>query len=398
VKPDIRCLTPEDIEELVATRRDLHRHPELAFEEVRTGGVVSKRLQELGVPHRSGVARTGVVGLLGPGASGGPAGRVVLLRADMDALPMQEENDVPYRSTTDGKMHACGHDCHVASLLAAARALKREEAGLRGTVKLCFQPAEEGFSGAEEMIQAGALEGPKVDAAFGYHVWQDLDFGTVAVTPGPFMAAVDEFLVTLTGRGCHAAAPHLGIDPVLAAAHVTTALQSIVSRNVDPFLGAVVSVTQIRAGSAFNIVPGSAWMNGTVRVMDAGVWKELPGHFERVVRNTAAALGCEAEIEYRRTHQPTVNDPAMAALAHQVAAEVVGEQNVRSDVRTMGGEDFSSFLQRVPGCFLAVGSRNPERGLVHGHHHPRFDIDERALQVGTEILVRLAGRIAGPEV
>ncbi|MBI5836837.1 MAG: amidohydrolase [Candidatus Eisenbacteria bacterium] len=395
MSPDIRTLTPADIEELVATRRDLHRHPETAFEEVRTSGVVSKRLGEIGVPHRTGLARTGIVGLVGRGASAGDAGRTVLLRADMDALPIQEENDVPYRSVHDGRMHACGHDCHTASLLAAARALKRGEPGLKGTVKLCFQPAEEGFSGANEMIRDGVLEGPAPEAAFGYHVWQDLDYGIVAVTPGPFMAAVDEFSVTFRGVGCHAAAPHLGRDPVLAAAQAITALQSVVSRNTDPFLGAVVSVTQLRAGSAFNIVPETAWMNGTVRVMDTGLWAALPGHFERVVKGVAAAMGCEAEITYNRTHQPTVNDPAMAALAREVAVEVVGAGNVRDDVRTMGGEDFSSFLQRVPGCFFAVGSRNAERNLVYGHHHPRFDVDERAMQIGVEMLVRLARRIAG---
>ncbi|HVP37786.1 MAG TPA: amidohydrolase [Candidatus Saccharimonadales bacterium] len=392
---DARHLTPADVEEMVGTRRDIHRHPELAFEEHRTAALVAQRLQELGVPHRAGVGRTGVIGTLGAAPARKPGGKVVLLRADMDALPIQEENDVPYRSTADGRMHACGHDCHVASLLAAARVLKRAEGSLRGTVKLCFQPAEEGFSGADEMIRDGVLEDPRPDAAFGYHVWQDLDYGTVAVTPGPFMAAVDEFSVTLRGKGAHAAAPHLGTDPVLAAAHVTTALQSIVSRNVDPFLGAVVSVTQVRAGNAFNIIPETAWMNGTVRVMDTAVWQDLPARFERVVQHAAAALGCEAAIEYRRTHQPTVNDPAMAALAREVAAEVVGAKRVRDDVRTMGGEDFSSFLQRVPGCFIAVGTRNAERGLVHGHHHPRFDVDERGLEIGAEILVRLALRLAG---
>ena len=392
---ELSALTSADVEELISTRRDLHRHPELGFEEIRTSGLVARRLTELGIPHRTGVGKTGVVALVGAGAAGRPRGKVVLLRADMDALPIQEENDVPYRSTVDGKMHACGHDCHTSTLLTVARALKRDEPSLGGTVKLCFQPAEEGFSGAEAMIRDGALEDPRPDAAFGYHVAQDLDLGTVSATPGPFMDAVDEFAVTLKGKGSHAAHPDLGVDPVLAAAHVTAALQSIVSRNVSPLLAAVVSVTQIKAGTAFNIIPETCWMNGTVRVFDTRVWEELPRLFERVVRNTAAALGCEAEIDYTRKHRATVNDSDMAAFARDVAAEVVGRENVRSDWCTMGGEDFSSFLHEVPGCFLMVGSRNRERGLVFGHHHPRFDVDERGMQIGAEILTRIARKYVG---
>jgi amidohydrolase len=289
-------------------------------------------------------------------------------------------------------MHACGHDCHTSSLLSTAKALKREEASLRGTVKLCFQPAEEGFSGAEAMIRDGALENPRPEAAFGYHIWQSLDLGTVGVTPGNFMAAVDEFTVTVRGKGSHAAAPELGLDPVLAAAHIVTALQSIASRTVDPLKSVVVSVTQIRTGTAFNIIPETAWMNGTVRVFDTEVWQQLPELFGRIVRHTAEALGCTVEIDYHRHHRPTINDPAMAEFAREVAAEVVGGENVKADERTMGGEDFSSFLYQVPGCFIAVGSRNKDRGLTFGHHHPRFDVDERGMEIATEIMIRLAKR------
>jgi amidohydrolase len=386
----LTTLTAQDVEELIATRRDLHRHPELGFEEVRTSGIVQARLKELGIPFRAGLAQTGVTALIGKGAAGGPTGKVVLLRADMDALPIHEENDVPYRSTIDGKMHACGHDCHTSTLLSLARALKRDEASLPGTIKLCFQPAEEGFMGAERMIQDGALEGPKPDAAFGYHISQDLDLGTVSATPGAFMAAVDEFSVTVKGKGAHAAHPDHGIDPVLAAAHITAALQQIASRVANPLKSVVVSVTQIRAGSAFNIIPETCWMNGTMRVFDDELWAQLPGLFERVVTNTAVAFGCTAEIKIQRLHRPTVNNPEMAALARKVAAEVVGKENVRDDYRTMGGEDFSSFLAAVPGCFLMVGSRNPAKGFTYGHHHPRFDVDERGMEIGAEILARLA--------
>lgn len=386
------ALTPKDVEELIATRRDLHRHPELGFEEVRTSGIVQARLAELGIPFKAGLAATGVTALVGKGAAGGPTGKVVLLRADMDALPIHEENDVPYRSTVDGKMHACGHDCHTSTLLTIARSLKREEASLPGTVKLCFQPAEEGFAGAERMIADGALLDPKPNAAFGYHISQDLDLGVVSATPGPFMAAVDEFNVTVTGKGAHAAHPDNGIDPVLAAAHITAALQQIASRIANPLKSVVVSVTQIKAGSAFNIIPESCWMNGTLRVFDDELWAQLPGLFERVVVNTAAAFGCTADVRIQRLHRPTVNEPGMAAFAREVAADVVGAGNVRDDYRTMGGEDFSSFLAEIPGCFLMVGSRNKSKGFIHGHHHPRFDVDERGMEIGAEILTRIARR------
>jgi amidohydrolase len=241
------------------------------------------------------------------------------------------------------------------------------------------------------MIADGALA-PKPDAAFGLHVWQTLPIGKVGVTPGPFMAAVDEFRVTIRGVGAHAAMPEAGRDAILCLAHVVTALQAIASREVNPLKEVVVSVTQLRAGSAFNIIPPSAWMNGTVRVFDPEIWAGLPGRFERIVRGIAQAFECEADIEYVRFNRPTVNDPAMAALAHEVAAEVVGADNVIDDVRTMGGEDFSAFLAQVPGCFIAIGSRNEARGLVYEHHHPRFDVDERALEIGAEILMRVTRR------
>jgi amidohydrolase len=384
---DTRTFSAADLRELVEVRRDLHAHPETAFEEVRTSGIVAERLRKLGLDVRTGVGRTGVLATV----KGARPGRTVLLRADMDALPIAEENDVPYRSKTPGKMHACGHDCHTSILLGVSKALVADAASLSGAVRLCFQPAEEEGGGAEAMIRDGALE-PKPDAAFGLHVWQDLDLGKVGVTPGPFMAAVDEFTVTVTGVGAHAAMPHLGVDPVVCLAHMVTALQSIVSRTTNPFDEAVVSVTRLRAGTAFNIIPGTAWMNGTVRVFDRALWGELPKTFERIVNGVAAAMGCRAEIDYHRFNQPTVNDPAMAAIARAAAVEVVGEQNVVDDIRTMGGEDFSSILQRVPGCFIAIGSRNVPRGLTWGHHHPRFDVDEASLEIGAEVLLRTARR------
>jgi amidohydrolase len=388
MKTAASSFTAADLEEMVAVRRDLHAHPELAFEEHRTAALVAAKLKALGIEHRTGVGRTGVLATV----RGARGGKTVLLRADMDALPIQEESGVPYRSQTPGKMHACGHDCHTSILLGVARRLAREREALTGAVTLAFQPAEEVGGGAEAMIKDGALE-PRPDAAFGVHVWQDLDLGIVGVTPGPMMAAVDEFSVTVTGKGAHAAMPHLGIDPVACLAHVVTALQTIASRGVSPLEAVVVSVTQLKAGSAFNIIPESAWMNGTVRVFDEKVWASLPERFERIVRGVCEALGCRAEIRYHRSNRPTVNDPRMAAVARAAAVEVVGEANVTEDVRTMGGEDFSAFLARVPGCFIAVGSRNREKGLTWDHHHPRFDVDEASLEIGAEVLLRAARRV-----
>jgi amidohydrolase len=377
-----------DVREMVEVRRDLHAHPELAFEEMRTSGIVAERLRALGLEPRTNVGKTGVVATI----TGGKPGKTVLLRADMDALPIREENEVPYRSQHEGRMHACGHDCHTSILLGIAKQLVQERKSLPGEVRLCFQPAEEQGGGALAMIEDGLFE-PRPDAAFGLHVWQDLDLGKVGVTPGPFMASVDEFTVTIRGKGAHAAMPEAGLDPIVAAAHVVTALQAIASRETDPFKEVVVSVTQIRAGTAFNIIPESAWLNGTVRVFDDAVWEELPARFERIVRGVCEALGCRAEIRYHRSNRPTVNDPRMAAVARAAAVEVVGEANVTEDVRTMGGEDFSAFLAHVPGCFIAVGSRNREKGLHWDHHHPRFDVDEASLEIGAEVLLRAARRV-----
>ena len=383
-----RTFSPAEIRDLVEIRRDLHAHPETAFEEVRTSGIVAERLRALGLDVRTGVGKTGVLATV----AGAQPGKTVLLRADMDALPIHEENDVPYRSTTPGAMHACGHDCHTSMLLGVGHKLLQERGTWPGAVKLVFQPAEEQGGGAEAMIADGALEGPAPDAAFGLHVWQDLDLGKVGVTSGPMMAAVDEFTITITGKGAHAAQPHLGVDPVLCAAHMVTALQAIASRETDPFRDVVVSVTQVHAGTAFNIIPPNATLNGTVRLFDTALWEQLPDRFERIVRGIAAAFDCRVELEYQRHNRPTVNDPRMAALARSVAVEVVGEENVVDDLRTMGGEDFSSFLARVPGCFIAIGSRNAAKGLIHGHHHPRFDVDERCLRIGAEVLLRTARR------
>src|SRR6058998_412047 len=376
-------LPPIDRSGLIATRRDLHQHPELGFEERRTSGLVAERLQRLGYTVRTGVGRTGVVGLR-DGASGGKA-RCVLIRADMDALPVEEANDVPYRSQHEGKMHACGHDGHVAIGLEVARRL--HAAFLPGSVKLAFQPAEEISNGAEAMIRDGVLDAPTVDAAFGIHLWNDLPAGTVALMPGPVMASVDEFEIAILGRGGHAAAPHQAIDPVLIAAHVVTALQSLVSRRRNPFEEGVVSVTQLAAGHAFNVIPGRAELRGTVRTFGGKFFEHAPRLVEQTTQGIAAAFGATAEVRYRRLTAPLVNDERMTLLMTGVARNIVGRERVIDGVRTMGGEDMSFFLAKVPGTFAFVGSAPPGKP-ASPHHSPTFDIDEEALVIGAELLTR----------
>ena len=376
-------LPPVDRAALVATRRDVHQHPELGFEETRTGTLVAERLMALGYRVRTGVGRTGVAAVKGAGT------RCVLLRADMDALPVEEANDVAYRSRHAGKMHACGHDGHVAIGLEVARRL----AGLQlsGAVKFAFQPAEEVSHGAEAMIQDGVLDNPTVHGALGLHLWNELPVGMIGLAAGPVMASVDEFEIVITGAGGHAAMPHRAIDPVVAGAHVITALQTLVSRRRDPFEEGVVSVTQMNAGHAFNVIPERATLRGTVRTFGGRFWQEAPELLERTATGVAQALGATAAVTYRRLTRPLVNDPAMTALMREVAAELVGTANIKTDVRTMGGEDMSYFLARVPGCFAFVGSA-PQQGKASPHHSPTFDIDEESLVIGAELLTRAAVR------
>src|SRR5881398_3822882 len=380
-------LPPIDRSGLIATRRDLHQHPELGFEERRTSGLVAERLQRLGYTVRTGVGKTGVVGLR-DGALGGKS-RCVLIRADMDALPVEEANDVPYRSQHEGKMHACGHDGHVAIGLEVARRL--HAAFLPGSVKLAFQPAEEISNGAEAMIRDGVLDAPTVDAAFGIHLWNDLPAGTIALMPGPVMASVDEFEIAIVGRGGHAAAPHQAIDPVLIAAHAVTALQTLVSRRRNPFEEGVVSVTQINAGHAFNVIPERADLRGTVRTFGGQFYDDAPQLVEATAHGIAGAFEAGAQVRYRRLSKPLVNDAQMATLMRDVAQEIVTRERVIDGIRTMGGEDMSYFLASVPGAFAFVGSAPPDKKGAP-HHSPTFDIDEESLVVGAELLSRTVVR------
>jgi amidohydrolase len=378
-----------ETELLVRTRRDLHRHPELAFQEHRTAGIVAERLRAAGYDVQTGIAETGVVGTL-RGAGDGPT---LLLRADMDALPIREECGHDFTSTHAGVMHACGHDAHVAIGLAVAERLARTRAEWGGTVKYVFQPAEEGGGGALRMVEEGVLDG--VDAALGLHVWLGMESGVVGVVPGPLMASAGEFEINIRGRGGHGAMPHDTVDAVLVGSQVVVALQSIVARNVSPLDAAVVSVGIFQAGSAQNVIADSARLVGTVRAFDVDACAELPRRIERVVAGVCAALGAEYDFSYQQDTPPTTNDPALAEAVRLAALELLGPERVRTDpdVRTMASEDFGEFLLRVPGCYFFVGARNESTGAVHPHHSPRFDLCEDALPVCVDVLERAARRV-----
>ncbi len=386
----LREVIDEILPGVVADRRDFHEHPELAHQEVRTAGVVADRLRAIGLDDiRTGIASTGVTGLIR--GTAGPGGKTVLLRADMDALPIHELNEVEYRSRTDGVMHACGHDAHTAMLLAVTRLLMERRGEFAGTVKVLFQPAEEvPPGGAKPMIDAGVLEDPHVDAAFGMHIAQSDPVGTLSVRPGPAMAAADRFRIVIHGKGGHGAHPHDTIDPVLVGAQIVTALQSLVAREVDPIESGVVTVAAFLAGEAFNVIPETAELRGTVRTFTPHNRDLLQERIGALVTGIAAAMRAEATVEYARGYPATVNDPELTELVRRACEATVGPDKVLTGAPMMGAEDFSYFLEAVPGSFFFVGSKNPERSLVWGHHHPRFDLDEAAMAVGIEAMTRVA--------
>ena len=373
-------------EQLVAWRRDLHRHPELGFEEKRTAGIVAAHLKQLGLTVQEGVAQTGVVGLL----EGTHPGPTLLLRFDMDALPIEEENDIPYRSEHPGRMHACGHDGHVAIGLGTATLLARYREHLRGRVKFIFQPAEEGMGGAARMVEEGVLEAPRPDLAFGLHLWTDLPTGRVAAQSGPFMAAAGFFSVDVVGRGGHGAQPHLTVDPLVAAAQIVTALQTIVSRNANPLDTLVVTVGELHAGTTFNVIPAQATLRGTVRAFSMNTMQMAHSRLRSLAEGIAQAHGARADVRTEVISPPVVNDERAAEIVREAVRHVVGDEgNVRIDP-IMASEDMAEFLTRVPGCFFFVGARNEAKGIVYGHHHPRFDIDEDALPIGVEVMTATA--------
>jgi amidohydrolase len=373
-------------------RRDFHLHPELGYREIRTGGIVAKELEALGLEVTKGIGKTGIVALL-EGAQPGPT---LLLRFDMDALPILEDTGAEYASQTAGVMHACGHDGHTAVGLTVAKILHAHRDELKGTIKFVFQPAEEGLcgedvGGAQMMMRDGVLENPKPDLALSLHVWNEQPLGWINVAVGPIMSGAELFTIKLTGKGGHGAAPHETVDPIIAASNIINALQSIVSRNVAPLETAVISVTAIHAGEAFNVIPQEAELRGTIRTFDLKVRERVLRRFHEVVEGVAQSLGCAVHIEVKRVTPATVNNAEVAEKVQQTVKRVLPEaQLVTTPFVTMGSEDMGFMLEKVPGCYFLVGSANHERGLHYGHHHPKFDIDEEALLSATALMASAA--------
>lgn len=370
---------------IIEWRRHLHMHPEVAFEEHETARYIRARLAEVPGLTVSHPTATSTLAIL----RGARPGRTIAVRADIDALPILEENEVGYRSTIDGAMHACGHDGHTSIALGLVTLLARHRDALRGEVRFVFQHAEEvAPGGAEAIVASGMMDG--VERIIGLHLWSMMPVGTIGLLAGPATAAPDSWECTITGKGGHAAAPHETIDPIAVAASVVTALQHIVSRNVDPLDSAVVSVTQFIAGTTHNVIPNSAFLAGTVRTLDPALRERVPALMTRIINGITDAHGATYTLEIGRGYRPIVNDDALVSRLSEVVRTVFGDEALVPMRPLMVGEDFSAYLQRAPGVFAFIGAGNVETGIAHPHHHPRFDIDERALDIGLRYLTAAA--------
>ena len=380
-----------DAASITTLRRDIHAHPELCFQEQRTADVIAKALTDWGIPIHRGLGTTGVVGIIKNGSSS----RAVGLRADIDALPMQEGNTFPHASKHPGKMHACGHDGHTAMLLAAAKHLARHR-NFDGTVYLVFQPAEEGGGGAREMIKEGLFEQFPMEAIFGAHNWPGMSVGQFALRPGPCYASSNEFKITIRGKGAHGAMPHLGVDPVPVAAALVQAFQTIISRNKRPIDTGVISVTMIHTGEATNVIPESCVMEGTVRTFTTEVLDLIEARMQAMSLSIAEAYGCSVDFAFSRNYPPTINHDAETAFARRVLGEVVGPENVVDFEPTMGAEDFSYYLQKIPGCYFMIGNGDgAHREGGHGLgpcmlHNPSYDFNDDLIPLGATAWVRIA--------
>ncbi len=387
---DIKTHVAETRDRIIQTRRDLHRIPEPAYTETKTAAYVADALSAAGLPVQTGIARTGVVALL----DSGRAGPTLMIRADMDALPIQEETGLPFASIHEGAMHACGHDGHMAMVLATAGVLARMRDRLQGRVKFVFQPAEEGPGGAKPMIEAGVLRDPDVDYALGCHLWPDSPEGTIGVKAGPVMAAMDRFDIKVIGKGGHGAMPHLCVDALEVGTQLVNALQRIVSRHMNPLRPTVVTVGSFHAGTTFNVIPGQAQLSGTTRTFDEEIWHSWPVRVETVVRGVCQAMGARYELTYTPGYPPTVNDDNMAAVVRRCAVEVVGAEAVKEPEPTMGGEDMAFYLQEVPGCFFFLGAGRQGAAPIHSS---KFDFNEEVMLLGVETFCRVAVTLLGRE-
>lgn len=373
-------------DELISIRRDIHKHPEIGFQEKRTAKVVAEYLRELGLEVQTEVAQTGVVGLL----HGKGEGRTILLRADMDALPLQEKNDVEYKSVYDGVMHACGHDGHVAMLLGAAKILSAHTDDFDGCIKFMFQPGEEGYAGARDMIEEGVLENPKVDAAFALHLSPSIPIGHIAVKPGPMMASVDNFTIKIIGKSGHAAMPQFGTDAILVAAEIITSLPALITKEISPMSPIIMHVGTIHGGDAANIIAEEVVMEGTVRNLDRAAHELIPEKMERILKGITAGYNADFELDYIKEYPPLVNDDAMTDFVKGVVETQVGPEKTFEMPPMMGGEDMAFVLNKVQGSFFWVGSGNEAKGITASNHNSSFDIDEDALTIGCEALVNVA--------
>ena len=388
MKDSIRKLSSDYLQDVIGIRRHFHRNPELSFQEFETAAFIEGKLREYGIPFRSGIARTGIVALIEGQNSGR---RVVALRADMDALPIREQNKHEYCSQNEGVMHACGHDAHMASLLGAARILNELKGDFEGTVKLIFQPSEESYpGGAKVMIEEGVLENPAPEVIFGQHVFPELDAGFVGMRPGKYMASTDEMFITVKGKGGHAAIPDRVVDPVLIASHIVVALQQVVSRKASPVMPTVLSFGKIFGNGKTNVIPDEVQLEGIIRTFDEEWREEIKAQVKKIASGIAESMGGSCEIFIDKGYPAVVNDEPLTLRAMEYAVDYLGEERFRYLDMRMTAEDFSYYAQKIPGCFFRLGTRNESKGVTSNLHSATFDIDETSLETGMGIMAWLA--------
>ena len=368
---------------LIKLRREFHMIPELGFKEFKTSELISREIDSYRLEVKKGIAGTGVSTTL----KGSGDGKTLMIRADMDGLPIQEKNDVDYISKHDGVMHACGHDGHLAIALTTAKILSRNKDFIKGNVKFIFQPAEEEPGGAKPMIKEGILEDPKVDALLSLHIWNYLPVGQIGIRSGPLMASVDLFRLKIIGKGSHGAIPQDGVDAIVTSSAVINALQTIVSRELSPFESSVITMGKIKGGKAYNIVSQEVDIEGTVRTLSKELNKEMPIKIERIIKNITNAFRADYKLDYKFLYPVTENDNNMCNLVTDSAIEIIGEDNVIMADQTMGGDDVSFYLKEVPGCHFFLGSRNENKILDKPHHNQYFDFDEDCMAIGVEVLI-----------